>query len=703
MRNQTQAPYFPLGGGLDVVTPALSVNPGRALAMLNFEPWYSGGYRRIAGYERMDGRPSPSAANFIGFDLADATGLSVNDVLTGDSSGATGTVVGISGNSVAVTKVAGTFTQGEDLNAAAYTMAATPALGLRVAPTIALEETFLLAAENLYRADIQVVPGSGDVLGVWQRLGDIYAVRNNAGGTAAVLHRATTSGWTTSGITMADTLFFNMGGGGTGRALPAEGDTVTGGTSGATATVHRVILHAGTVAGNDAEGYLVLTSVAGGPFQNGETLLESATTFANAVGANSTFAFAPGGTYRFINKNFFGGSSTYRVYGCNGVGPGFEIDENRVVSPILHPNTAVGDQPASNVPFLVVEHRNYLWFAFPGGSVQHSVIGEPLVWNGFLGAAEFGIGDELTGMLSAAGGVLVLITERESRGMFGLDDSDFELRLVSEKGGGRLYTSQLLDTVYSLDDLGISSLARTDSFGSFVGSTVSQLVQPLIETLRSLANDSTISRKANQYRLYFSDKSCLVMYVPSPGAANEALGIQTRTRVEFGYLLYPLEIKRIYNSEDAQGMEKTYFASDDGYVYEDQVGKNFDGAEIEFAIRLPFNHARSPSMKKRYRRAEFEISADNPFDVQFSYDLSYGAGSETGEIVQAQVVGGGGFWDVSNWDSFSWDGQLVSTARADLRGSGVNIGFLIYGRSAKVSPWVMQGVTLHFDLRRLRR
>ena len=51
-----------LSGGLDQVTPTLSLQPGVARRAANFECSINGGYTRIAGYERFDGRPSPSAA-----------------------------------------------------------------------------------------------------------------------------------------------------------------------------------------------------------------------------------------------------------------------------------------------------------------------------------------------------------------------------------------------------------------------------------------------------------------------------------------------------------------------------------------------------------------------------------------------------------------------------------------------------------------
>ena len=210
-RAVTRTQYYALDGGLDVVTPALSIKPGVAIAMVNYEPWYQGGYRRIPGYERFDGRPKPSEAEFLGWESTDITGLSLGDTVTGDTSGTTGEVCGLWDDSaegnlygsdyLGVTKISGTgFVNGEDLNTASYTINTTPAPS--GAPDTDTEETWLLEAENNYRADIAVVPGSNPVRGVWQRLADVYAVRDNAGATAGILHKASAAGWVTTGVTM---------------------------------------------------------------------------------------------------------------------------------------------------------------------------------------------------------------------------------------------------------------------------------------------------------------------------------------------------------------------------------------------------------------------------------------------------------------------------------------------------------------------
>jgi hypothetical protein len=689
--------------------------------MVNYEPWYQGGYRRIPGYERFDGRPKPSEAVFVGFEVNDVAGLILGDTITGDTSGTTGILIGIwdddgtyGSDWIGVTKVSGTgFVNGETCNTAAFTIGNTPAD--YSAPSISIEEDWTLAAEDEYRQDIGEVPGSGPVRGAWQRLADVYAIRDNVGATAGVLHRATTAGWVTTGITMADYLLFD-----TGTAEIFEGDTITGLTSGASATVHRVVLNGGSGAWDGSgEGYLVLTGVTNGPFTDTEALQVSAATKANANGVESTFSFPVGGSYRLLNHNFFGGAATYRAYGCNGVGPAFEIDENRIVSPILMPtNTIVAGEvpPTNNTPFLIEEHRGHLFLGFEGGSAQHSVTGEPLNFSGFLGAGEFGLGDELTSMNSIVGNVLILSTTRETRGLFGTSVSDWELRIVAEQSGSLLFGSQKIDTVYSLDDLGITSVARSDQFGDFISATVSQKVQPVVISARPRFNDSSIVRESNQYRLYFSDNSFLIMFVPAGSQSESRQAGNTALPAEFGFASYDIPVKLIYNTDDDAGKERTYFVTDDltwqGYVFEDQIGKNFDGEAIASYVRTAFNQVGSPSYRKKFRRADLELNAPTQLDLRVQSDLTYSAAESSSSLDELDnvanipaidIIGGGGFWDVDNWDEFLWDGQAITTARAELRGTGENIGFLIFNETAKTDPFVLQGITLHYDMRRLQR
>ena len=63
-KSQTQVKYYPLTGGEDLITPSLTVDPGRAIITQNYELDLQGRYRLIDGYEAYDGQPKPSDASY---------------------------------------------------------------------------------------------------------------------------------------------------------------------------------------------------------------------------------------------------------------------------------------------------------------------------------------------------------------------------------------------------------------------------------------------------------------------------------------------------------------------------------------------------------------------------------------------------------------------------------------------------------------
>lgn len=194
---------FLLKGGLDQVSPTLSLPAGMCRDAINFECNVMGGYSRISGFERYDGRPKPSEQAYWTLNIAISGALAVGDTVTGATSAATGVVVyldaaAIPGTTVLViTKLTGSFTAaGEDLKVAGVTVAhSSTAEARRDAVTPKLDVFYLAKAANIYRQDVQKVPGSGPVLGVWMYNDVVYAFRNNAGGTAALMYKGTSTGW----------------------------------------------------------------------------------------------------------------------------------------------------------------------------------------------------------------------------------------------------------------------------------------------------------------------------------------------------------------------------------------------------------------------------------------------------------------------------------------------------------------------------
>ena len=202
--------HYILRGGLDYISSPLTIDPGRLWRALNVEP-AEAGYRRIAGYERFDGRPSPSdAAYWIlgrGDLVTNQTDPDVGDTITGGTSAATGVLLEIVGNEYVLGEVSGAFQSGEDLEDAGTAFS--------TASGVVRKFGAAMIADDLDYRD-----SGGDRRGAttspWCRAPDLSAAYGATRATcspcvttrptpptAGVMHRATPSGWTAvAGVTL---------------------------------------------------------------------------------------------------------------------------------------------------------------------------------------------------------------------------------------------------------------------------------------------------------------------------------------------------------------------------------------------------------------------------------------------------------------------------------------------------------------------
>lgn len=191
-----QTDYVAIVGTIDLVSPALQIPAGVAIDSGNFVPEITGGARRIGGYERYDGRPAPSDAVYYTATVDTTSLLAVGNVVTGATSAKTATILLIkSATQFICTRNSGAFTVGETLNVSGVPKAVLSAMADGGASTQTENVTYTALASDEYRTSIAAVPGSGSVLGVWNYQGTIVAFRNNAGGTAGTMWKATSGGW----------------------------------------------------------------------------------------------------------------------------------------------------------------------------------------------------------------------------------------------------------------------------------------------------------------------------------------------------------------------------------------------------------------------------------------------------------------------------------------------------------------------------
>lgn len=691
-----QQDILTLIGGLDLVTPPIGVKPGSVIACRNYESDVLG-YRRTLGYEVFDGQPKPSSASYwlIDFD-AGQTAISEDDVVTGATSGATGialqdaTVASGSwagsdaAGELVLYNVVGTFEDNENLQVSASTVAVADGVAAEnAAETDTINQTYIRAAREKRRAVIAALPGSGSVLGVFTYKGDTYAIRNNVGGTAAVMHKAATSGWVAQSF--GDVLDFTGGG----TTTFTEGETVSGGTSGATATVQRVSHTSGAWASNAAAGYLVLSGTSG-TFSAAETLTGGTSgATAAATAAQTAITLPAGGKYRTIIHNFFGASNLRRVYMANGVGYAHEWD-GTVLAPIKTGVTAALDKPK-----FVGVIGSSLFLGYDGGSLQFSGIDQPIEYNADRGAGEIGLGADLTGMKSQTKTAAIVTGRNVVAYISGTSAADFQVNYVSEDSGALLDTLDVVGQPLFLDDRGVRDMQAADTYGNFRIGTITRQIEPFIkgQKVGGATPVGTLRvRSRDIMRLFYDDNRAISIYF---GRKNPECMI-----LEIGFTPYVL-----HSGEDAAGDEVLLAGGTDGFVYEMDKGTSFNGGEIQAYVRTSFLHQGYPNTQKRYHSASVEIDAQGAgASLSFTSDYAYGdpdlpSGSET----SASIFGGGGYWDESEWNRFYWSSPIQGIGQIRLQGIGKNISIVFLSGATHESPHTLTSLSVKYTMRRQHR
>ncbi|TIW28674.1 MAG: hypothetical protein E5V63_04125 [Mesorhizobium sp.] len=616
-----------LQGGLDLITPQVTMPPGRAIAALNYEPDVNG-YTSTGGYERYSGKPSPSA------------GISPDDI----------------------------------------------------------------AAR---RAAIAAVPGIGPVRGVAVYNSAVLAFRDQNDGTGAMF-KSSDAGWVQQ--TFGHTLVFTLG-----TAAFTEDTVVTGGTSGATATIKRVVVQSGAWDGS-AAGFLVLSG-ATGTFTAAETITATPGS-AKASGAQTAIALPPGGTYEFVTHNFYGAAKSLRLYFANGVGTAYEWD-GTTLAPIKSGTstgttfsylltaggppdrvlTAAGDRiimGSDDVdnPAYIDEFRNHLYLGYSVGALVYSGPGLPLDYRTIAGAGTFAFGDDMTGMLSVAASLVVY-----GRGLIeyvaGNSADDFQKLTVTAAAGAVLRTPQVygVDQIY-LDDGGLRRLSSSANYGDFDTGTATQLLQPLFKQKR-LANivptTSLVVTAKDQYRMYWDDGSGVVLYMGRK--YPETL---------------PFKLPATFYSScvgeiQAGNGDRLFAGGTDGYVYELDKGTSFDGAAIDTYLRLAFNNLKSPTQNKAFHKFTADVLCEDAITVGIKFEIDYSRAPEHGSQISETASAGMPIISTAAYGSIDWMVPVQGEVTHYLYGFGRNVAVTLVTSAADKEKHTFPSSTLNFSPRGMVR
>lgn len=699
---QWKQDYFALTGGLDQRSSALSIKPGRLVQGLNIEEIFGlQGYRTIQGNERFDGRPSPSACNFAAqpFDTGTAA-ITAGQTVT-STGGASALVVSVTvtsgsfggGNAAGIlilTSLTGTWANNDAIQVAAVTKALASDETEPGSPGYGDDreeyETALRAAREALRALIQKPPGEGGILGVAVFDACVYCVRNAVGGASATLFKSSAAGWVTIKT------FLHPG------TFDADGAILTG------AYKFEVANFSGSstetsLFGVNGKGRLFKVNKAG-------TYLAAAPIYGSEGTSLSSLTIGTGAKVLTIVQTLRSWLSADNLTIWDTANPGnwmrgtvttYNSGTNTLTMNITATGGTgtiasweIGETDYSDKPYDLTEHKDHMFLAYPNGQLQSSNLGDPL---GFTTtAALFGIGDDLTDLTSLRGEILGIFAISKIKLLRGSSSLDWELGNHTKDVGAVSGTAQdNAGNALFLEDRGLTCLQATQAFGDFDSSILSADAKTTLDAKRTLVVGSRMAKNNYQYRLYFSDGSNLRCTIKT---GNPVI---TPKDVSFSVSVYPSVPTCFASGLITAGQNRMFFGSRDGYVMEEDAGTSFDGEEIPYVARLPFNHCKTPNVTKRWMQMLLELDSPDPIDLRFRQIFNYDDGElQHGGTQIADVPGTGGQFDVDAWDSFQFDLPAVTQARASIDGEGENMALLLAFESDFVRPVTLQGLLTNF-------
>ena len=747
------------GGGLDTDTSPWNVSPGKVIGAENYEIAQFGGYQDVTGYERYDGRKSPSAEPYVLLGLSDEEAIgSVAEVdpfetvraIDGHAdaavisgTGAPADTLGSDGNlyletddgrtwakeggswgSVANDEVqmVGRYDDGDQVRSIVVAgdldemdlrdktiILTAPDGESRVAEGVFTSNENSVAdakdhalmrrsAANVRRETIGDVPGSGPVRGMWTLDGVRYAVRNNAAADAAVVHKATSGGWEEVSLGQAST-----------RTFAFRQTAVAARALGTTDDPWMSFIQDGVSDGiQDAA-----VRINSGTWTSGDVygVMEFPSTSDQIEVANGAATLRAGESGDTVDAaiEVFGtvfdlqpGGKYETVVGNFGYGDRvYGVDgENPAFE--FDGATMFQIRTGNDVdkPTHVSWHEFHLFLSF-AQSLQHSGIGDPLNWTVIAGAAELAVDRDISALHVEPGesgnAALSVWTENSIAILYGTSSADWNMVDFRKEVGAFPGTVQEIVQTAFVDARGVRYLETVQEFGNFRHATLSEHFQKFFNDLikGNKPSGSCIIRDKNQYRVFFAD--------------GRALYLTFRRERLLGAM--PINLERrigvVHSAEDSDGSERVFFGDgDNGRVYEMERGTSFDGDPINAHIRLHPNYMgrRWHGWIKKYLRAVIQAKGEGYAEFRFSFfardDLDRARAFSRFNQVAQRVPS---FWDTALWDIGRWDEAGIGPTRLDLNGEGENISYILTKSSDYFDALELAGIRTTYVLRRQTR
>ena len=612
------------------------------------------------------------------------------------------------------------------------------------------------------RSIIDIVPGEGNVNGVWVFSGDVYAFRNKSGGATAGMYKSTSTGWsevdlgtalnfdatveagepipgdagtattikgatsTAEGDLMGITYHGNWetGAAGTmvltnitgtfsdneslqmpllafdaGSVELSEGDAITGATSGETATVTSVTITGGTIAAGDAAGYISVKDNSG-TWTDDEDIQFNGITYAVVNGASepTQVNVAVADGTQYEQTLEPGGLYEFTNYNFRGQTTGFTMYGVNTVDKGFSWDGTTFIKYSTGMDTDTPQHI--------AAHQKHLFYSYP---NGSIQHSSLVTPNVWSAISGAA-----------------------ELAIGDNVSGFSTEVNNVMSVftrndAYMLYGSGVSDweLRKFHAGAGAIPYTLQKMDQTFFLDDRGISSIFTVQYFGDFQSAVASDK--IDPYIQSKkdnavaslrvrGKNQYRLYFNDKTGVEMTFInkrnqgLMPFTLTHqiicAASVEDATGFEVLYGGFDDGYVRRIDSGTSFDGDTVDSFIRSSYYHYDSPGARKRFRELGLEMNADTSTTITVtpSYDFGGTFTPKTSPVSsEYSVVVAADAWnqdDISNSDTGI---TVVASERIKINGIGLNMGLIIANSSIYDKPITLQGAIVDFTPRGVRR
>jgi hypothetical protein len=352
----------------------------------------------------------------------------------------------------------------------------------------------------------------------------------------------------------------------------------------------------------------------------------------------------------------------------------------------------------------VTDFRNHLFFAGSeanSNSITFSNPNSDLRYDPAGGAGEINAGFTVTGIAKFRD-ALYIFGERQIKRLQGNNSSDFVLSEVTSNIGCIASDSiiEIGGDILFLASDGIRPIQGTARIGDIELQTVSKPIQQILQALPENYDldlmSSVVIKNKSQFRYFFPSET---------GSVTDAFGIIGGLRFannsvgwEFGELLGIRSF--VAYSDSINSIETTVHGDLDGYVFKQESGNSFNGADVIAIYATPFFYFDSTERRKVFHKlsiytrpegtSEFNLAVYYDWDDPNKYNPnSYGLSTQ-GAILRYFSTGG------TYGSTFTFGGSSSPVLEKNIQGSGRSVSFVITSVGQQ-APYSIQGWGLTFQ------